>query len=228
MKKTLILMAIEALVCVALIFGMRSCEQRKIRAYENNIEALQDTIHVRQTRYNGALTTIKGYELENKQLTDFLELSNKEKRELEKTLQAKLRYISQLEGQIGLHDTIVMVHDSVIYVGGLATMYYFSYNDDWISMRGISHINPPSTSLTYMNIPLDLQVGMTDNNDIFVTTKNPYITITSLQGAHVAEKPNRLRLRLGLQAGLGVVYGLRNGFDLGPYLGGGLNLSWGK
>lgn len=231
--KSIVVMILEAVVLLGIIICISSNAKAKIDKAEHNIGALQDSIEVVQIK-NGSLYYEKeSLILEKKELEDHLNISKKEVRELERKLKSDLAYIADLEGQLNVGPEIV-IRDSVVYVDNVPDYYKFSYNDNWLKFNGLTKFNDSSTAtttITDINIPIPLRVGLTDEYTIFVKSDNPYISFTDIQGAAIDVSrivTKQKRWNVGLQAGLGAQYGLTSKtVDVGPYIGVGLSYGFG-
>lgn len=227
-RKTIIMLLLEAFMFVGVLIGVSTCSSRQIDRANHNIRALRDSIEVIELN-NGALIYEKeSLILEKKELEEYLNISNREVRDLERKLDSKLAYISELEGQIKIEPEIV-IKDSLIYIDNKLTKYSFDYSDKWFSFNGLTTFTDKIgvTTISNVKIPVSLKVGLTDDYTIFIQSDNPYLVFSDIQGAMVdkgrfAQKPKRWNI--GLQAGIGVQYGLiGRGFDVGPYVGIGLS-----
>jgi len=84
------------------------------------------------------------------------------------------------------------------------------------------NITPGNTFITRDEMSLDFVVGVVENkktgfDEIFVTPKNPNITIGSLEGA-ILDGKKKLGINLSISGGYGVVY--TNGkIGFGPFIG---------
>ena len=84
-----------------------------------------------------------------------------------------------------------------------------------------------------MDVPL--KIGTTKDNTWFVTTDNPYVSFSSLEGASL-DKTKPKRFSLSLHTGIGLSYGygisgstdeiIRNGWFFGPAIHIGAGVSW--
>ena len=81
-----------------------------------------------------------------------------------------------------------------------------------------------------MDVPL--KVGMSTDNKWFVTSENPYVNFTSVEGANLAPS-NKKRFTLGVHVGVGPSFGYgilgTSGGTVyhGWYFGAGVNVSLG-
>lgn len=194
---------------------------RAKRIYKRNYIASLDTLRTYKTKNGELLVAKKAYELSNKDLEDALDKSRNDLRDIEKRLQSKIDYIAEIEGNIRI-DTIIttVVKDTTIYQlrDGI---YPFYYSDRYFSLQGQTNTKENKTTLYNLKMDLPLTVGLTKDNQIFVNTSNPYVTITDIQGAKV--KPKYRHFSHGIQLGIGPSYSLTgNHFDLSIYAGYGI------
>ena len=197
---------------------------RDIETYKNNIKSLTSEIDSFKLN-NGELVYEKNcLILEKSELEQYLNTSKKEVKELEKKLDSKIKFIADMESHISV-DTLVL-HDSV-YIDSSGNMsIFFDYSDKWLNLRGHSTqttFDDFYTTLDTMSLSTPLQVGLTDDYQIFVKSRCPYLHITDVQGATIEESKIRemkRRFGLGIYVGWGVQYGMfTRSFDTGPQLG---------
>ena len=228
-----ILLGIFFIVILILIMST-TCTNRKLGVAENNINALQDSLHTYEMK-NGALMYEKqGYILKINELEENIGIAKKEAKEIERQLKSALATISKLMVEVRV-DTVHTV-DSVYVDKDSIYHNYFKYNDQWLSLNGVTTFRTspfePSTTINniFMNVPL--KVGTTEDNKGFAISENPYVSFTSVEGANI-EKAKPKRFSLAIQLGLGLMggYGISGAQDgfvrSGWILGGGLYLGIG-
>ena len=227
-RKTIIMLLLEAFIFGGVLIGVSTCSSRQIKQANHNIHALRDSIEVVELNNGELIYEKESLILEKKELEEYLDISKRDVRDLERKLDSKLAYISKLEGQIKIGPEIV-IKDSLIYVDNTLAKYSFDYNDKWFSFNGLTTFTERigTTTISNIKIPVPLKVGLTDDYIIFAQSDNPYLSFSDIQGAAVdkerfAQKPKRWNI--GLQVGIGAQYGLiGKGFDVGPYVGVGLS-----
>ena len=228
-----ILLIVFSCIIVALLMST-TCTKQKLDIANNNIAALTDTVHTYQLKNGELMYEKQGYILEKEELEKYLEISKGEVKDLEKKLGSALATISKLKGQIRV-DTIV-THDSIYLDQDSVYHNKFKYEDKWLALNGIStfSFNPFSAKTTINNISMDvpLKVGMSTDNKWFVTSENPYVNFTSVEGANLAPS-NKKRFTLGVHVGVGPSFGYgilgTSGGTVyhGWYFGAGVNVSLG-
>lgn len=192
----------------------------------NNIEALTDTITQKELKNGELLHYNQSLVLEKQELEKYLQISQQEVKDLEKKLNSKLLYISKLEGTIKT-DTIY-IENTVSTTDSLSYRYSFMKDTEYYTICGYTDVDENHksfTTITENTIPLKLKVGLTQDWKIFVTSDNPNVNLTSIEGALVDKKTflkqqNKDRFSIGIQFGFGAQYGLMHRqFDYGPYIG---------
>lgn len=193
---------------------------------QHNLEVSQDSLRTFQLKNDEQVYTINSYILEKNELKKYLDVNNQTIKELEKKLKSKVAYISNIKSNI-IYDSII-IKDTVNIVDDIIS-YNIKYNDDWIYLRGKSSVRDriATTTIDTLSIPTPLQVGLTDNYQIWVKSKNPHLHITDIEGAVIqGSKLNQKQKRwsLGMHVGVGMQYGLMNKqMDFGPQVGIGIN-----
>lgn len=230
-KKTIAIIILEAVLFIGMGLLLGGKMRDELRISRHNVAALQDTVTTLQMNNGDLLSSRSALILSQKELQGSLDLSKKEVKELRKKLGSDIAYISKLESQLNIKPDTVLVNVPV-YVSDSTSEYTFRYDDQWLKIDGSTLLYKDSSPVTKINnifIPVPLSVGLTEDYKIFVRTPNPYLTITSIDGAVVDKSrlaPRPKRFNIGLQAGIGGQYGLmRQKADWGPYAG--VGLSWG-
>jgi hypothetical protein len=230
-------------ILIAIIFGLalfnwRSCEVNKeLEAnYSQNVEAMKKEIVVEKNKngelqssiiaFQGGIDEVKIYSEE---------LYN----EIKALKNRKPSMISRTE--IIYRDTNITVNNNIIDTIGLDKDEYrlswkYANLDSTRILEGNSvfaarflneklQISPISTTITLDELKLEFVVGVALNkktkyNEIFVTPKNPNITISKLEGAILDKK--KMGINISVTGGCGAVYG--NGqLGFGPFVGIGIS-----
>jgi hypothetical protein len=209
------------------LLGNNTSKNDNIKIYKNNIEALSNEVDSFRLKNNELVVAKQNLILEKNELEEYLDISKKEIKELEKKLDNKIKYIASIEGKVTI-DTIE-IHDS-IYIDPNGNMsLYFDYSDKWVTLAGHSTqttFDDFYTTLDTLSMNVPLKVGLTDDRKIFVQSSNPYMNITDIKGAYVDESQLRKiinRFGLCFYLGWGIQYGVINQkFDTGPQGGFGI------
>jgi hypothetical protein len=213
------------LVILATSFIMStSCTKQKLDIAENNISALTDTISTYKLKNGELLYEKQGYIAEKEQLSTFIGVQESEIKELEKKLGSAISTIAKLKQEVKV-DTLKLTDSVYVYDDEIRND--FSFSDNWLSLSGTTIYKDYKFSTTLNNLSMDvpLKVGTTKDNTWFVTSENPYVSFSSIEGASIEKaKPKRFSLTVHVGLGLSYGYGLsgsidgivRNGWFFGP------------
>lgn len=212
-----------------------SCTKQKLDVAENNISALTDTISTYKLKNGELLYEKQGYIAEKEQLSTFISVQESEIKELEKKLSSAVSTIAKLNQEVKV-DTLKLI-DSVYIYDGDEMRNDFSFSDNWLSLSGTTIYKDYKFSTTLNNLSMDvpLKIGTTKDNSWFVTTENPYVSFSSIEGASI-EKAKPKRFSLSIHAGVGLSYGygisgsndglVRSGWFFGPAIHIGAGVSY--
>jgi len=223
-----LLVIVLVIVCIILLMSQCSTS-RKNDNLKNNIKSLTDSVQVLELKNGDLVYAKQTLILEKNELEEYLGISKKERKELEKKLDASLALISQLSGQVRI-DTLLM-KDS-IYISEDTVKVYFKYDDRWVALNGNTVVVDSTASTTINEIQMDvpLTMGLTDDYKVFVESGNPYIKFTDINSAAIegsVVKKKKTYWNVGAQVGIGAQYGLiHKQLDLGPYVGVGIAFGW--
>lgn len=228
--------AVEAIIFIVIITGLYRYMSNKLDISDQNLQAAYGTIE-QVTMRNGELLSVRDShiatinDLENK-----LNITTKEAKELQRNLNSKIAYISELESQVRI-EYIETVRDSIIYVNGsdqkLVTSFH--YKDQWMQFEGENEIKLDTpydckTILHNMTMNTPLTVGITNDYQIFVKSVNPYVQFTSIEGAVIDKQklhPRKQKFNWGIQLGVGAMYDVwHKQVAVGPYGGVGVELNF--
>lgn len=226
--KNIVLLFFIVVICLLTILLSKS--KNSLYNAETNIKALTDTIHSYKLENGELLTSKYGLIVEKEELTKYLETTEKEKKNLEKKLNSSLAYIAELKTSVRI-DTIYTI-DSIFIDTNDVTNINFKYTDEWVYVDGstkFKDIKDSKTTINTININTPLKVGLTEDNQFFATTPNPYVKISDIDGAKVltkTTKPKRWGMGPTITFGLGYGCGtdfnggnVKNGFVLGGFIG---------
>ena len=194
---------------VVLQFNKCSRDSATIDTLSTNIRALNDTVRSYEMK-NGDLMFEKcAMELSNKELKATLDLTEQERKDIERKLGDALKNIAVLKGKLST-DTLVM-HDTVTIHDGV-TDIRFGYEDKWLSINGntVCKDDECSTTVSSLSIDMPLKVGYSSNNKFFVTTSCPYASFSDITAAELpkSKKPSRWSLSVEMGVGGTLGYGL--------------------
>lgn len=181
-----VLMVILLVIIILLVFVNRNSSQESQR-WKDNYYITQDSLNVVTTK-NGELIYERDlYQLNYNELNEEYQ---KRVKELEKELNKSIKYISKIEGNIKI-DTLIL-RDSV-WISDNITHVDFSYNDSWMNLKGSTILGKDTNTYLnslYIDVPLVVSISDEKSNSIFVTTENPYITFSSIEGMILDNTPN--------------------------------------
>lgn len=225
MIKKIAIFIIEAIIVILTTgFIMKQCQDSKYEIVQQNLIAATDSLKQLRLENGDLLYEKAAYILQEKELQSKLDISTNELLDLKKKLNSSLAYISELEGSIKI-DTVWQVRDSVVQDD---STYYFDFTNPFINLQGYHNLG--ATTITNLDIPLSLKVGLSENKQIFAISSNPYVHISSMEGAVLDESlfnPKKSRFSHGLTIGMGIQYGIINQkVDLGPYIGYGFTINF--
>lgn len=224
-KKGLIVIVVLMLALIGCIwYGFN--RNNELTIANNNIEALTDSITCYELKNDELMHCISSLVIEKEELEKFLDISNKEVKDLEKKLNSQLLYISKLEGY-SKTDTIYIESTTTTY-DSLHYRYSFENSNEYYKIVGYTDVDTNHiafTTITENSMALNLKVGLSEDWKIFVTTDNPYVSFNNIEGALLdkdvfLKQQKKDRFSIGIQFGFGAQYGLMHRqFDYGPYIG---------
>tara|TARA_B100000963_G_C22610129_1_gene664454 strand:+ start:1235 stop:2023 length:789 start_codon:yes stop_codon:yes gene_type:complete len=223
-----------AVIVVLIITNWTSCEKRKDdkQKYIQNTEAMKKEIKVEANKNGELQSSVAVYEGKVRDLSEYSEDLAEEVKALKRrkpTVITKFETVYKVDtiyisntvlDTVGLEDDEYKLAwdykslDSTRVLEG-NSLFEAKVNDGNLS------ITPGLTTITRDELILDFTVGVAKNkktkfNEIFVTPKNPNITIRNLEGAVLGRA--KLGINLSFNAGYGVYYGNKQ-FGLGPFVG---------
>ena len=231
-QKNTVIAVLSAICIILLLFLVFSGTKNHV--LDTNLKAAKDSIETIKLKNGDLLYEKKGYLLKTQELEEMLEINKKERKELEKKLSSSLASIAVLKGQIKT-DTIYLNDTAFIDKNGVFKNK-FDYSDEWFSLKGTSVYNGSNfkTSIDNISMEVPLKIGTTKDHKWFVTSENPYIVFTDIDGAELNNIKQK-RWGLGIQLGVGAFTGygatrtsegiMRSGLTVGVglYLGIGIN-----
>lgn len=228
--------AVEAIIFIAIIAGVYGFFSNKLNISEQNVVAAYGKVE-KLTLKNGELIAVRDSHITTiNELEEVLSITKAEAKELQRKLDSKIAYISELESNVRV-DSIVTVRDSIIYVDNTAKKMIasFHYDDKWMNFNGENEFTfgenyECKTTLHNFTIRTPLVVGLTNDYQIFVKSENPYVNFSSIEGAVIDKQallPRKKRFGWGLQLGIGAMYDVVDkNVAVGPYAGLGIELNF--
>lgn len=199
-----------------------SKQHDKLNTFETNLKASQSEL-IQVKRDNGDLISVNNmYKVKIGDLEKSIDVSKQEVKDLQRDLNASFSYISKLESQIKLPDTVYIENE--IEEIDSSYIYKFNWRNEWMNLSGATKVfsNNSITEIYDLNMDVPLIVGLTDDYKIFATTDNPYLHITSIEGAELDQNifKKKWDIKWSMQLGFGLNYGIINkSLDIGPYVG---------
>ena len=230
-KKGWIIIVIEALLFIVLLGTVTKCNNDKINILERNIDAYKDSVEYVTTQNLELIATKESLILSEAAMRDELDITKRELKDLKKKLGDDIAYISKLEAQLNIKDTLYMKPDTV-YVYDSITTKTFNWQNKWFNTSATvtgTSICDSKLQLNNFNMIVPLKLGLTDDYRFWATSENPYITITDITAVAVENSilANNKRFHHGIYAGFGLSYGLLGKqLDVGPQLGYGFTYSF--
>lgn len=230
MKSNITIIAIVALVILGL--GLLVANYRgKMQRAEHNLDVARDSIH-NVTLKNGELLQIRdSYILKEKELTEYLDITKQEAKDLKKKLGSSLEEIAKLKGHVRI-DTVktVVTKDSIVFRPDTSVYVKFMYGDKWLSFRGDLEATPDTAGVTLydVDVPIDITTGWDKEGKFFITSPNPYVRFGDINAAQLnTKKSTQSRWKLGFQGGMYVIYNVpKHKFDAGPGVGFGISYNF--
>ena len=199
-KTHIIYVLIILILCSFLTTSINQCSSVK-NEYENNIEALNDTIKYYQDK-NGNLVAkklafesdIKTLKTLNKQLYE--EIENLK-------MKNKVSSIVYVNGEIENppKDTVYIVDNNTLSKGFTRD---FNFNDEYRVLEGNIKYKNDSLGI-FINkdiINFDYTVGIDEKNNIYVKSTNPYVKYNEISGFRISQ-PKKTHWSFGPAIGLG-------------------------
>ena len=214
-KENKVLLSIVAIlfILLSLMIGIIIRKNNNITIIENNLSVATEKIEVLKTANGDLLAKNRSYITTINSLEDYINISKKEVKDLQKTLDDKILYISELETLIKIKST--EVHDTTVVYKDSTFNFTFNFSDKWYKLIGNSSFDynrvKTEISTLYVNVPL--RVGLTDDWKIFVTTQNPYVIFDSVEGA-LLDKEIYLKQQKKKRLGISISLGIYTGYDL--------------
>ena len=214
-KENKVLLSIVAvlIVLLGLMIGIIIRKNNNITIIENNLNAATEKIEVLKTANGDLLAKTRSYVTTISDLEDYINISKKEIKDLQKALDDKILYIGELETLIDIKPT--EVHDTTVVYKDSTFNFTFNFRDKWYELIGNSSFdyNRVKTEINTLYVNVPLRVGLTDDWKIFVTTQNPYVVFNDVEGA-LLDKDVYLKQQKKKKWGISLSLGIYAGYDL--------------
>jgi hypothetical protein len=228
-KKTLLGYIIEGIIFIAIITAVWGIYNNKLDTSEQNLKAARGHIEQVELKNGELMSSRDSYIATINDLEELLDITKQEVKDIQRQLDSKVAYISKIESEVRV-EYIETVRDSIIYVNSdpnVATST-FRYNNKWVDLVGRNEFTfgeqfDYKTTIESLSMDVPLNVGLTNDYQIFVKTPNPYVSFSSIEGAVIDNsvlKPRNKRFNWGLQMGFRAMYDVMNkNIAVGPYAG---------
>ena len=235
-KRTLLIHIIEVVIFIAIIATVWGCYSNKLNDSEQNLKAARGRIEQVELKNGELLTSRDSYIAKIGDLEELLDISKQEIKDIQRHLDSKVAYISKIEAETRI-EYIETVRDSIIYINNepqIATSS-FRYNDKWVNLIGRNEFTfgekfSYNTTIESLSIDVPLNVGLTNDYQIFIKTPNPYVSFSNIDGAVIDNsilKPRKKRFSWGLHGGIGVMYDIiDNDIAIGPTASFGVHINF--
>ena len=233
-RKTLLSYLIEAAVFIIIIaFGWNYYNER-LEITTQNLIAYKGQLEEVELQNKNLLVSKDSYIATINDLEEQLDITKKEAREIQRQLNSKIAYIAKIEQSVKV-EYVEVIKDSIVYVNNQHAIAKFHYNDDWMRFDGENEFQFGNnfdyiTRVKNISITAPLTIGLTNDYQVFVTTPNPYITFTDIEGSVIENsvlKPRKKRFSWGVQFGFGTMYDvIDKDLSIGPYGGLGVEVNF--
>ena len=169
----------------ALSLSVDKCSQVN-HEYKNNIAALKDSIHYYKAKNGNLVATKLAFETDIKNL----KLLNEELYNEIKNLKAKsdITSATHFEGAYvyEVHDTAYVVLRDTIMNG---FSHDFAFNNDYRTLEGNVNYKNDTVGVKILKdeMQFDYTVAMDKNNNIYITSTNPYVKYKQITGFQVPQ-----------------------------------------
>ena len=233
-RKTLLSYLIEGAVFIIIIaFGWNYYNEH-LETTTQNLIAYKGKLEEVELQNKNLLVAKDSYIATINDLEEQLDITKKEAKEIQRQLDSKIAYIAKIEQSVKV-EYVEVVKDSIVYVNNQHAIAKFHYNDEWMRFDGENDFRfgnnfDYTTRVQNISIVAPLTIGLTNDYQIFVTSPNPYITFTDIEGSVIENsvlKPRKKRFSWGVQFGFGTMYDvIKKDLAIGPYGGIGAELNF--
>ena len=233
-RKTLLSYLIEAAVFIIIIaFGWNYYNER-LETTTQNLIAYKGQLEEVELQNKNLLVAKDSYIATINDLEEQLDITKKEAKEIQRQLDSKIAYISKIEQSVKV-EYVEVVKDSIVYVNNQHAIAKFHYNDEWMRFDGENEFQFGNnfdyiTRVKNISITAPLTIGLTNDYQVFVTSPNPYITFTDIEGSVIENsvlRPRKKRFSWGVQFGFGTMYDIIDkDLSIGPYGGLGVEVNF--
>jgi hypothetical protein len=243
-KKNLLIFVLLGAVVFLIMTNLNTCRSKSEseRLAEQNAEAMKKEITVEKNKNGDLQSSVVAFEGKTNELGKYSEDLKKEvdalkHRKPQVIIKTKIVYAGDTanipnnltdngNGNYDLNWSYANQDSSRILGGKSSFNAIVDFNKTDFSYK--LNIKPGSTQISTDILKLDFVVGVAKNkqtgfDEIFVTPKNPNVTVGKLEGAILNKKKDK-KFSVGPMIGYGITYN-KNGLGIGPFIGIGLQYS---
>lgn len=233
-RKTLLSYLIEAAVFIIIIAFGWNYYNEQLETTTQNLIAYKGQLSEVELQNKNLLVAKDSYIATINDLEEQLDITKKEAREIQRQLNSKIAYIAKIEQSVKV-EYVEVVKDSIVYINNQHAIAKFHYNDEWMRFEGENEFRfgnnfDYTTKVQNISITAPLTIGLTNDYQVFVTTPNPYITFTDIEGSVIENsvlRPHKKRFSWGVQFGFGTTYDvIEKDLAIGPYGGIGVEFNF--
>ena len=212
-------------ISAMLLMSLKQCNDNKQR-YENNIEALTDSVNYFKSKSDMLVAEKRVFELEN--INELKKLNSNlynEVNDLKNLVKKKnITNATQFSGIITneLHDTTYIVEYDTITRG---FSHDFAFNDEWRELEGnVNYYNDSlSMGITKDVTRFDYTVVTDKDNKVYIKSKNPYVQFDEFTGFTI---PSKTQKNTHFSIGPSIGVGISTDGKVRPHAGIDLQWSW--
>jgi hypothetical protein len=210
------------------LYHRNSVKSQQIAVYEQNWKAANDSVEYYKLKNGELLAERSSYILSESQMREQLDMTKDEMADLKKKLNSSLASAAKVQTVVKIDSIYIESEPDLLTSDSISAP--ISFSDKWLSISGRVHYGGGlvTTNLYNISTSVPLTIGMSDDYKFFVSTSNPYVTVTDITSTINSKTiKKREHWGFGVHAGFGVQYGLNNKqFDWGPQVGVGINYNF--
>lgn len=205
------------LVTIITAIGLMHMNDR-LKSANDKISMYKDSLKVTVLENGNLLYEKSILTADNQQIKNILS----DKDEEIKKLKDKLLYYTEIDATIKIDSVLIsdtVFVDSCRYVNTNYMSEYLTFD--------LSAVLCDSTAnflVSNITIPVKLNAVISKENNVYVESNNPYLKIQDI--TTIKQENKKIEFYHGPQVGVGAVYGIKNGFDFGFYVGYGVGIKF--
>lgn len=205
---------------IAIITAIGLIQINNKLSYSNDrVKLYQDSLKVMKLENGNLLYEKTILTASNQQIGDMLSDKDNEIKKLED----KLLYYADIDAVVKVDS--VFISDTVF----VDSCYHANtkYMSDYLTfdLSAILCDYKVDFLVSNITIPVKLNAIISKENELYIESNNPYLKIENITTIKKEEK-RKIKFHHGPQIGAGVIYGIRNGIDVGFYVGYGFGVEF--